>query len=65
MEKMTDKSEHWKNILIVLLMLDIKVNDEKITSKMGNRLEQTLPQRRQTNDRLVQEKMLNTISHAN
>lgn len=62
---MTDKSEHWNNILIVLLMLDIKVNDEKITSKMGNRLEQTLPQRRQINDRLAQEKMLNTISHAN
>lgn len=62
---MTDKSEHWKNILTVLLMLDIKVNDEKITSKMGNRLEQTLPQRRQINDRLAQEKMLNTISHAN
>lgn len=36
---MTDKSEHWNNTLIVLLMLDIKVNDEKITSKMGNRLE--------------------------
>ena len=62
---MTDKSEHWKNILTVLLVLDIKVNDEKITSKMGNRLEQTLPQRRQINDRLAQEKMLNTISHAN
>lgn len=62
---MTDKSEHWKNILTVLLMLDIKVNDEKITSKMGNRLEQTLPQRRQINDRLAREKMLNTISHAN
>lgn len=46
-------------------MLDIKVNDEKITSKMGNRLEQTFPQRRQINDRLSQEKMLNTISHAN
>lgn len=62
---MTDKSEHWKNILTVLLMLDIKVNDEKIRSKMGNRLEQTLPQRRQINDRLAWEKMLNTISHAN
>jgi hypothetical protein len=45
-ENLTDKSEHWKNVPTVLLILDIKVNDEKITSKMGNRLEQTLPQRR-------------------